>query len=161
MRKIFLVMLILSLLLITAGCGNELSDDTFNVVTTNDTDVNDATIITGDLNIYETDWCDIDLNPMFPVDVESRKVLDEIKPINTNEMAIEVGTSIIVNLHEQGSFPDFVLVGIVHSTEDNVWRFEYSIDYRASINAALTFCECFYVAVDGNDGSIIQAWIEE
>lgn len=52
-------------------------------------------------------------------------------------------------------------VSIVHSTEDNVWLFEYSIDQRNKNVENLIDCGCLYIAIDGNKGTLIKAWVEE
>ena len=53
------------------------------------------------------------------------------------------------------------MISIVHSTEDNVWRFEYSIDQRNKAIDHLVDCGCLYVAMDGKEGKVIKAWLEE
>lgn len=88
-------------------------------------------------------------------------ILKEIKPIETNQIATEVATSIIEKLHEKGKFSEYTLISIVHSTEDNVWRFEYSIDQRNKAIDHLVDCGCLYVAMDGKEGRVIKAWLEE
>ena len=79
----------------------------------------------------------------------------------STQIAIEVATTIIEKLHEKGKLSEYTLISIVHSTEDNVWRFEYSIDQRNKDIDHLVDCGCLYVAMDGKEGSVIKAWLEE
>ena len=42
-----------------------------------------------------------------------------------------------------------------------MWRFEYSIDQRNKAIDHLVDCGCLYVAMDGKEGKVIKAWLEE
>ena len=149
MKKILVLML---LLLLLVGCSN--------VSNNNNPSKNDSMDNT-DITIEETEWCDIDWDQIeFPIDLKI-DALKEIKPIDTNQRAINIGTRIIEELHRKGKYPEFTLCTIVHSTKDNVWRFDYSIDQRNTDIDNLIECGVLYVAIDGNNGELIKAWITE
>ena len=66
-----------------------------------------------DVYITEIEWCGIEWDQIqFPIDL-SEDVLKEIKPIETNQIATEVATSIIEKLHEKGKFSEYTLISIV------------------------------------------------
>ena len=162
MKKIFFIALILLLLLTNAGCGNTVSNDNPDEGIVDEDVVYEENVIMN-LQVIETELCDIELEPEFPIDLDSL-ITYEAKPIYTDQEAIEVGKIIIDKLHEQGKDSDYVLVCVVHSTEDNVWRFQYSFDSDMRVTISTTFMvgqPSFFVALDGNDGSIIIAWAEE
>ena len=147
MKKILPLMLLLFFLV---GCSNVSNSSELNVDD-----------IMEDVYITEIDWCGIEWDQIqFPIDLRE-DVLEEIKPIETTQIAIEVATTIIEKLHEKGKLSEYTLISIVHSTEDNVWRFEYSIDQRNKDIDHLVDCGCLYVAMDGKEGSVIKAWLEE
>ncbi len=147
MRKL-LPMLLLALLLV--GCGSA-------------SDGNDPqqTDLAGNIRITETEQYRIHENQIqFHIDLND-SALEVIKPINTNQAAIDVGTSIIEGLHRDGRLSEYTLLSATHSTEDNVWYFEYALDQRNTDIDHLIDGSCLYVAVDGNKGKFIQAWLEE
>ena len=149
MKKILVLML---LLLLLVGCSN--------ISNNNNPSKNDSMDNT-DITIEETEWCDIDWDQIeFPIDLKI-DALKEIGPIDTNQRAINIGTRIIEELHRKGKHPEFTLCTIVHSTKDNVWRFDYSIDQRNTDIDNLIECGVLYVVIDGNNGELIKAWITE
>lgn len=146
-RKILSLILLLILLV---GCSN--------VSNSNNLREND---IMEDIYITEIEWCSIEWNQIqFPIDFNGN-VLKEIEPIDTNQIAIDIGTNIIEEFHRDGKLSEYTLISITHSTEDNVWCFEYSIDQRNVDIDNLIDCGCLYVAIDGNKGALIKAWLEE
>jgi|GEM_PF-3765248 len=82
---------------------------------------------TSDLHMQEPDfieieWLGIDWNLIeFPLDPKEIKIPADVSSIATKEDAIKVGGAIIENFWENGKFPDYVLLAIVHSTKENLW----------------------------------------
>ena len=113
------------------------------------------------VDIVEIDLCGVEWAEIeFPVEL-SEDVLKEIKPITTKESALDIAQFIIEQLHKEGRMLEDTLLAIVHSTEDNIWRFEYSIDQLNVDADKLIACGVFYVAIDGSKGELIAAWVEE
>lgn len=151
MKKIVSMFLIIILLI--SGCGETSNDNT-----TNTSGVTDMEMI----DFIEIEQAGIDWNEVeFPISSKEIAIPFNIKSIATKEDAIKIGKAIIENCWDNGKFLDFVLLTIVHSTEDNVWRFDYSIDQRNKKDGTLLLCGGFYVAIDGNNGKVIKAWVEE
>jgi hypothetical protein len=147
MRKILPLLLLLFLLV---GCSN--------VSNCNNPKEND---IMQDIYFTEIDWCSIEWNQIqCSIDL-NEDVLKEIEPIDTHRIAVDIGTKIIEELHRDGKLSEYTLISITHSTEDNVWCFEYSIDQQNVDIDNLIDCGCLYVAIDGNNGVLIKAWLEE
>ena len=147
MRLILPLMLFLLLLV---GCNNIVKD--------NNPRGND---VVEDISITENERCSIDWEQIqFPFDL-NKNAMKEIKTIRTNQIAAEIGMHIIEEIHRGGELPEYTLVSITHSIEDNVWCFEYSLDQRNADVDDLIECGCLYVAIDGNKGVLIKAWVEE
>ena len=147
MKRILSLML---LLIVFTGCSNAQNSDRPN-----------GDDIMGDVCITEIEWCGTEWEQIqFPIDL-NEDVLEEIKPIETDRSAIEVAAAIIEKLHERREFSDYTLISVIHSTEDDVWRFEYSIDQRNMDADDLIDCGCLYVAIDGAEGELIKAWLEK
>ena len=145
-----LLVLILFLLFSFGGCNN-VSNDTKGY----------GNGIKQEVHVTEIEWCCTEWDQLqFPVDLKI-DLGKEVKAIETNQYATDVATAILAKCHEQGLFDDYTLVSIVHSKKDNIWRFEYSIDQRSTHIDDLIDCGSLYVAIDGNEGILIQAWIEE
>lgn len=118
-------------------------------------------VIMEDICITEIDRFNTEWNQMeFPIDL-NEDVLKEIEPIGAIQTAVDIGTNIIEALHRNGRLSEYTLVSITRSIEDNVWRFEYSIDQRNVDTDNLIDCGCLYVAIDGNKGTLLNAWLEE
>ena len=114
-----------------------------------------------DVSIVEIDRCSTEWDQIqFPVNL-NEDVLEEIKPIETNKAAITVGTKIIEKLHKKAKYAEYVLIGIVHFTENNIWQFEYSLDQRNVGVEDLIDCGGLYVVIDGNEGTLIKSWVTE
>lgn len=147
MKKICPLILLLFLL---AGCSN--------VSNNSKPKEND---VMKDIRITETEKCDIEWNQIeVPIDLNG-DVLKQIKPTETNQSAVEIAKNIIEELHSEGKLTDYILSSVTHSTEDNVWCFEYSIDQRNHDVNDLIDCGALYVAIDGNKGALIKAWSDE
>lgn len=146
MKKILSLMLVLIFLV---GCSSVKN----NNIPEGDDIMNE--IIT-ETELYDVEWNQI----QFPVSF-SENVLGQIKAINSNGTAINIGKSIIAELHKEGKLSEFTLVSITHSVKDNVWFFVYSIDQKNIEIDKLIDCGCLYVAIDGNKGDLICAWSEE
>lgn len=117
--------------------------------------------IAEDVFFTEIESCGIQWDQIqFPYDL-NETVLKEIKIIETKQKAEEIAKIIIDELHKEGKLSEYILTSITHSTEDNVWCFEYSLDQRNEHVDDLVDCGCFYVAIDGNKGELIKAWSEE
>lgn len=148
MKKTLLVTSLFLMLIIFAGCGNHGKENGVD--------------ISHDIPITEIERYSMENgNIQHPVDLREIHFTETRKPIKANRNAMDAAASVIEKCHEQGRFSDYTLMSIVHSTEDNVWCFEYAIDQRNTDAADLVDCGGFYVAMDGNDGTLIQAWIEE
>ena len=147
MRKILPLMLFL---LFFVGCSNTANSNRLNE--------ND---IMKDIYFTETERCGVEWDQIqFTIDLD-KEILEEIKPIETKQYAIEIAKTIIEGLHRKGKFSEYTLVSVIHSTEDNIWRFEYSIDQQDEDVDNLVDCGCLYVAIDGNKGELIKTWLEE
>ena len=147
MRKITFLMLLIFLLV---GCSN-----ISNSSIPKENDIMEDIYIT-EIDRFNIEWDQIP----FPIDFK-KEVLQEIESIGTNKNAVDIGTNIIEELHRDGKLSEYTLIAITHSTEDNVWCFEYSIDQRNKNIDNLIDCGCLYVAIDGNKGTLIKAWLEE
>ena len=89
----------------------------------------------------------------------SENVLEKLRPIETLQDATEVGTAIVEQMLKNGEInPEFSLVTISHSTEDNIWCFGYSIDQRNTPADKLIDCYAVYVAIYGDTGEFLKAW---
>lgn len=110
------------------------------------------------IDFIEIDWCGIDWEQIeFPIDLSRIQFTENINLIETEQDAIKIAKSFIDKCHEANRFSNYILFSIVHSKKDNIWRFDYSTN-RKDNNV---FCECLYVAFDGNNGELLKAWIEE
>ena len=149
MKKICSLILLLFLLLLV-GCSNVLNNSKHSE--------ND---FMKDVYITEIDKCGIEWSQIqFTIELNG-DVLKQTKPIETNQSAVEIAKNIIEELHREGELSEFILISITHSTEDIVWYFEYSIDQRNHYVNDLIDCGALYVAIDGNKGSLIKAWLDE
>lgn len=147
MRKITFLILLIFLLV---GCSN-----ISNSSIPRENDIMEDIYIT-EIDRFNIEWDQIP----FPIDL-NEEVLQEIESIGTNKNAVDIGTNIIEAFHRDGKLSEYTLIAITHSTEDNVWCFEYSIDQRNKNIDNLIDCGCLYVAIDGNKGTLIKAWLEE
>ena len=147
MKKVLTIMVLLFFLV---GC-NKVSNS--NIANEDD--------VMKDVYIAEIEWCGIAWDQIqHPIDLLNGIDI-EITPIETNKNALDIAITIIEKIHEKGKFPEYTLISIMHSTKDNIWRFEYSIDQRNKDIENLVDCGCLYVAIDGNNGTLIKAWLEE
>lgn len=168
MKRKILVLAILTLFTIVfCGCGKN-TDSSTEVNTTKEVLTSEKTkeptetdYINATVPVFEVDKYSVDYERIeFPIEFEA-DVLELIKPVKTDEEAKRVAIDILEKRHKQGKWLDDTLVGILHSTEDNVWRFEYSLDQSDVPVDELVLCGCAYVVIDGNSGELIAAWAVE
>lgn len=169
---IFLLVIVVVLLVCCISCDNVTKKETTDqsnsainnsniYVTNNESSVLNSedlmkNVIVSEVDKYAKDYGKIE----FPIEFDA-DVLSLINPIDTDEEAKIVAIDILEERHKQRKWLDYTLVGILHSTEDNVWRFEYSLDQSDVPVDELVDCSCVYVVVDGNSGELIAAWAEE
>ena len=109
-----------------------------------------------DIQITEIDRFNFEWDRVeFPIEL-GEDALEKVTPINTTEDAVDIATSIIEELHNDGRMSEYVLLSVTHSKEENIWCFEYSTDVDTLVE-----CGGLYVAIDGNEGKLIKAWVEE
>ena len=147
MRKIILMILFLFWLV---GCTN-----VSNRNNSMEKDIMEEIHIT-EIDRFNMEWDQVQFSINF-----SEMVLKEIEPIGTNDAALKIGTSIIEAIHKDGKLLEYTLISITHSTEDNMWCFEYSIDQQNIDIDNLIDCGSLYVVIDGNKGALVKAWLEE
>jgi len=138
------------LLFFLVGCVNVSNNNSLD-----EDDIMKEVYIT-EIERFNMEWDRI----QFPIDL-NEVTLREIKPIETNQTAIEIAKTIMEEFHKKGELSDYTLMSITHSTEDNIWCFEYSIDQQSEEVNNLIDCGCLYVAIDGSQGKLIKAWMEE
>ena len=114
-------------------------------------------------DFVEIEWTTINWDQIeFPIEQKKIEIPSDVKSIKTKEEAIVIGEAIIENCWKNNKHLDYALLAVIHSIKDNIWRFEYSVDQRdKNDDDEVLLCEVFYVAMDGNDGKIIKAWVEE
>ena len=141
MKKIIPLLLLLFSLV---GCS---------CVTNNNSCVDD---VIKDIQITEIDRFNFEWDRVeFPIEL-GEDALKKVTPINTTEDAVDIATSIIEELHNDGRMSEYVLLSVTHSKEENIWCFEYSTEVDTLVE-----CGGLYVAIDGNEGKLIKAWVEE
>ena len=174
MREIMFLILLMLLVFLFVGCSNisnsNIPSENDNIsnssIPSENDNISNSSIpsendIMEDIRITEIDQFNIEWDQIpFSVDF-NEEVLREIELIDTNKNAVKIGTNIIEEIHRDGKLSEYTLIAITHSTEDNVWCFEYSIDQRNNNIDNIIDCGCLYVAIDGNKGTLIKAWIEE
>ena len=148
-KKILSFTLSLVLLLFLTGC------DILNHDITNEGD-NMKTISVTTVSYFDAKSDDI----QFYVEL-NEDILKDTKTIKTEHDAKIIAKSIIDQLHRDNRFLDYTLISIIHSIEDNIWCFEYSLDQIDTDPDELVDCGSLYVVIDGNKGELIQSWLEE
>ncbi len=139
------VVIISLFLLLFAGC---------NISSNN----NNSNLAAQKINFIEIDWCGVDWEQIeFPIDPSGIQFIENINVIETEQDAIKIAKSFIDKCHEAERFSNYILSSIVHSKKDNIWRFDYSTNQKDNN----MFCECLYVAFDGNNGELLKVWIDE
>ena len=115
-----------------------------------------------EIEIVKTQDCDIAWEQIeFALDVDALGIGDIVGKISSDGQAKEMARAIIERCHEKRKFPDYELVFIKHYTQDNFWFFGYSIDQRNTAPEDLIDCGGFYVVIDGDGGTVIEAWVDE
>ena len=140
MKKIIFLLIILCLLV--TGCENKMKQPEFT----------------------EIEWAGIDWEQIeISIDTTEMEFDIDGRTIVSKEDAIEIGEIILEKFHEKNKFKTYVLLAVVHSTKDNIWRFEYAVDERdKNVEVEnIIFGDVGYVAVNGDNCEIIKAWIEE
>ena len=115
-----------------------------------------------EIEIVKTQDCDIAWEQIeFALDIDALGIGDIVGKISSDGQAKEMARAIIERRHEKGKIPDYELVYIEHYTQDNFWFFVYSIDQRNTAPEDLIDCGGFYVVIDGDGGTVIEAWVDE
>lgn len=146
-KKLILVLLMAELFLV--GCGNNtetLTDDKQNYKLNTNQVSSMENIEFTEIELLDIDWDKIE----FPVNSREIEIPANVKSISTREDALCIGTAIIENCRSNHKFSDYVLVATVHSTSDNIWCFDYSIDQHDKDVNDLIDCGGFHVAIDGS-----------
>ncbi len=146
MKRFMCYMLVLFVLV--SGCGKKETEEAYS-------EMDGVRVI--EIGSCEVDWENIE----FPVDLEGIEELKEIRTVSSTKEAIRIGENIIAHLHKRGKYSEFSLIGVVHSTSDDVWRFNYSVDQRNAPIGDVVLSYCLSVAISGKDGKLIKAWVEE
>ena len=149
MKRILSIIEIVFIILIMCGCSIKDSN--------NDVASGTKEIPFQSLESYENLFEDVE----FPLTLEELDIWDEIGSIETREYAIEVGDRLIEEYKKSGKYSDFVLCSYVYYSKENAWRFDYSIDQSTSDADELIDCSVMYIVIDGGDGRLIAAWVEE
>lgn len=84
-----------------------------------------------------------------------------IERIDNAQQAGVIGQEILVEQKQKGWYTEFVLKSIVHSAQDNIWRFVYGIEAGDLPPDTYYVGERVHVVIDGNTGAFIKAWMEE
>ncbi len=115
-----------------------------------------------EVEFIEIEQCGIDWEQIeFSIDLSTMDFLTEAKSVETRQDALMIGKALIEKCHENNKFMDYTLLSIVFSRQDDIWRFDYSVDQRHKHTEELEDCGNLYIAVHGSDGKLIKAWIEE
>ena len=160
MKKILLILALFCL----AGCSDVIAEPVQTTMPTISASVveteNDATVrksvilgrteIEG-VYITEVDYYGDELAALRELNLEE----ETVEPIHTNQQAIETSRVIIEKLQNTGYYPSYVLLGISHYAEENVWKFCYG---EAEWKGADIICEPLYVIIDGNNGEYLYMW---
>lgn len=150
MKKI-LCIIIVALIVTLAGCGGT---DEYGLP-------KPVKTIRG-VEIYKHKEKKVDLDEIdFYSDLNDIGFSKSEKPIRTSRYAVSVGELILEKYQQQGYMKGQVLLSVGHSKKDNRWYFTYTIgreedELREPIEGGL-FC----VAIDGDTGNVLKAWILE
>lgn len=149
---IFIIPLMIGIGLI--GCDNMDTQDSSN-----------ADIKKEEINFVEMDYYEIDFDQIeFPFDLNDID-FDET-PIHTKDEAVETGQKIMKELHKNGKCIDQELLSILHSKQNNMWCFSFSTPQELVSTTSdnktiiLLYDDTLHVAVDGNSGILIKAWVK-
>lgn len=146
--------------LFLVGCGNNVG--TLNNYEQNNVLNTSEAFSMGKVDFMETELEGVDWDKIeYSIDPKEIKILANGKPISTREDALSIGKAIIENCWSNNKFSDYVLLMVVHSTSDNIWCFDYSIDQRDKDINDLIDCGGFHVAIDGDNCELIKAWVDE
>ena len=93
-------------------------------------------------------------NPEHPYDLGAYISSDNILTFDSDLNAVRVGMAVIDRLHEQGQFASESLFLVAHKTGEELWLFSYA-------SQPLTPGFCLSVVINGRDGTLVSAWLEE
>ena len=151
MRKIFLILIVLSVMISFNGCFDAENEEE---------KMGDA--VMKEVKFIEIEQCGIDWKQIeFSIDLSTMDFWTEAKSVETRQDALMIGKTLIEKCHENNMFINYTLLSIVYSRQDDIWRFDYSIDQRHKTIEEREDCGNLYVAVQGSNGKLIKAWIEE
>ena len=93
-------------------------------------------------------------NPEQPYDLGACISNDDIPTFDSDLDAVRVGLAIINSLHEQGQFTNESLFLVAHKTGEELWLFSYA---SQPLDPGFDLC----VVVNGTNGKLVSAWLEE
>ena len=84
-----------------------------------------------EVKFIEIEQCGIDWKQIeFSIDLSTMDFWTEAKSVETRQDALMIGKTLIEKCHENNMFINYTLLSIVYSRQDDIWRFDYSIDQR-------------------------------
>ena len=143
--------------------GGSVSQESVSQESVSQESVSQESVAPQEIEIVKAQDCDIAWEQIqFALDVDALGIGDIVGKISSDGQAKEMARAIIERFHEKGEIPpDYELVFIKHYTQDNFWFFMYSIDQRNTAPWDLIDCGGFYVVIDGDGGTVIEAWVDE
>ncbi len=75
--------------------------------------------------------------------------------------AFDAAIAILNHRQENGKLSDYELVSITHSTDNDLWKFEYSKNHIDTPDIDKVDGGSYFVVVEGSQGQLIKSWIEE
>ncbi|MBQ3085154.1 MAG: hypothetical protein IJC46_06875 [Clostridia bacterium] len=164
MKKIIFVLLLLIISILLLGCSttkkeNEKNYENDEKAPTSVVPESSEQEPSPSVPYHENDWCGIDWEKLeFPVDVSDMEWSQNHAPLSSKDDALILGQAILSEFQKNERCLNYNLCVIVHSTEDNIWRFDYAPKQES---APVHVGELMCVAVDGTTGKPIAAWVEE
>lgn len=161
--RMLLVIVIFALLLM--GCTRQVTNRSLNDPTEQmeniTIQVEKENTDMSEISCVSTDFCGIQWeNIEFPVNLEKLGVDNKNFIISNQESAIEIGQTLIDEIKQNEKMENYVLLAIVHSTQDNIWRFEYAENCSNNVDELIDG-SVFNIAINGTVGNVIMAWLEE
>lgn len=157
MKKVLLLLLIVSAFLYSCENNIEISDVNDNGISGEISNINNDEI--SDINEINflikasadtEDWDQVE----FPVDLIEIDFSANANKIITKEDAIKFGEIILKTQQKNNYYLDYELRKIVHYSKENIWYFNYSL--KQFIPGS-----CLSIVIDGNNCDIIKAWVGE
>lgn len=156
MKKWILITVLLSMLNF-AGCDEMNSDIKTNSIIVNSDSTNQNIDIVDIEYYYNTEWENVE----FPIDLNNLNCFKNAQQINTKQQATVIADKILKEYKELGKCLNHSLTTVIFASKDNVWCFEYSLNTPSDDVSNLIDGDCFYVVINGYNGSFISAWAEE